>query len=135
MEQLIKEYLPYVYAYRSRFFQSCEATLHMFLIAGGISFVLGLLFGVVLCMAVATATIGPVSFLGLIVANLARQVLKTYKHSHLIAGASLMGMLALIGGQLISQHVFHFTVPVSTFVTSAGGIYFLWLLLSRKGAY
>ena len=94
-----------------------------------------LLFGVVLCMAVATATIGPVSFLGLIVANLSRQVLKTYKHSHLIAGASLMGMLALIGGQLISQHVFHFTVPVSTFVTIAGGIYFLWLLLSKKGAY
>ena len=48
MEQLIKEYLPYVYAYRSRFFQSCEATLQMFLIAGAISFVLGLVFGVVL---------------------------------------------------------------------------------------
>ena len=94
-----------------------------------------LLFGVVLCMAVATATIGPVSFLGLIVANLSRQVLKTYKHSHLIVGASLMGMLALIGGQLISQHLFHFTVPVSTFVTIAGGIYFLYLLLVKRGAY
>ena len=94
-----------------------------------------LLFGVVLCMAVATATIGPVSFLGLIVANLSRQVLKTYKHSHLIIGASLMGMLALIGGQLISQHIFHFTVPVSTFVTIAGGVYFLYLLLFKKGAY
>lgn len=94
-----------------------------------------LLFGVVLCMAVATATIGPVSFLGLIVANLARQILKTYRHSQLILGASLMGMLALIGGQMVSQHVFHFTVPVSVFVTVAGGIYFLYLLLSRKGAY
>ena len=94
-----------------------------------------LLFGVVLCMAVATATIGPVSFLGLIVANLARQLLKTYKHTHLIAGASLIGMLALIGGQMISQHLFHFTVPVSTFVTIAGGIYFLYLLLFQKGAY
>lgn len=94
-----------------------------------------LLFGVVLCMAVATATIGPVSFLGLIVANMSRQVLKTYKHSHLIVGASLMGMVALIGGQMISQHIFHFTVPVSTFVTIAGGIYFLYLLLFKKGAY
>ena len=94
-----------------------------------------LLFGVVLCMAVATATIGPVSFLGLIVANMSRQVLKTYKHFHLIVGASLMGMLALIGGQMISQHIFHFTVPVSTFVTIAGGIYFLYLLLFQKGAY
>ena len=94
-----------------------------------------LLFGVVLCIAIATATIGPVSFLGLIVANLARQVLKTYKHTQLIAGASLLGMIALIGGQLVSQHVFHFTVPVSTFVTIAGGIYFLYLLLFKKGAY
>ena len=94
-----------------------------------------LLFGVVLCMAVATATIGPVSFLGLIVANLSRQILKTYKHTYLIAGASLIGMLALIGGQLIAQHIFHFTVPVSTFVTIAGGVYFLYLLLMKKGAY
>ena len=94
-----------------------------------------LLFGVVLCMAVATATIGPVSFLGLIVANMSRQILKTYKHTHLMIGASLMGMLALIGGQMISQHLFHFTVPVSTFVTIAGGIYFLYLLLFKKGAY
>lgn len=94
-----------------------------------------LLFGVVLCMAVATATIGPVSFLGLIVANLSRQIFRTYRHSHLIAGASLLGMLALIDGQLVSQHVFHFTVPMSTFVTIAGGVYFLYLLLSRKGAY
>ena len=94
-----------------------------------------LLFGVVLCMAVATAAVGPVSFLGLIVANLSRQILKTYKHSHLIIGASLMGMIALIGGQLVSQHIFHFSVPVSTFVTIAGGIYFLYLLLRKKGAY
>ena len=92
-----------------------------------------LLFGVVLCMAVATATVGPVSFLGLIVANLSRQVLKTYKHTYLIAGASLLGMLALIGGQLAAQHVFHFTVPVSTFVTIGGGVYFLYLLLTKKG--
>lgn len=94
-----------------------------------------LLFGVVLCIAVATATIGPVSFLGLIVANLSRQILKTYRHSHLIVGASLMGMISLIGGQLVSHHIFHFTVPVSTFVTIAGGFYFLYLLLFKKGAY
>ncbi len=94
-----------------------------------------LLFGVVLCIAVATATIGPVSFLGLIVANLSRQILKTYKHLSLILGAGLMGMIALIGGQMVSQHVFHFTVPVSTFVTIAGGIYFLYVLLFKKGAY
>lgn len=92
-----------------------------------------LLLGVVLCIAVATAMVGPISFLGLIIANLARQFLKTYKHSHLIVGAALMGMLAIIAGQLISQHVFSYAVPISTFITIGGGIYFLYLLLFKKG--
>ncbi len=92
-----------------------------------------LLLGVVLCIAVATAMVGPISFLGLIIANLARQLLKTYKHSYLITGAALMGMLAMISGQLISQHIFSYAVPISTFITIGGGIYFLYLLLFGKG--
>lgn len=91
-----------------------------------------LLLGVVLCIAVATAMVGPISFLGLIIANLARQFLKTYKHSRLIVGSALMGMLAIIAGQLISQHVFSYAVPISTFITIGGGIYFLYLLLFKK---
>ena len=92
-----------------------------------------LLLGVVLCIAVATAMVGPISFLGLIIANLARQLLRTHKHSHLIVGSALMGMLAIIAGQLISQHVFSYAVPISTFITIGGGIYFLYLLLFKKG--
>ena len=92
-----------------------------------------LLLGVVLCIAVATAMVGPISFLGLIIANLARQLLRTHKHAHLILGAALMGMLAIIAGQLISQHIFSYAVPISTFITIGGGIYFLYLLLTRKG--
>ena len=92
-----------------------------------------LLLGVVLCIAVATAMVGPISFLGLIIANLARQLLRTHKHAHLIPGAALMGMLAIIAGQLISQHVFSYAVPISTFITIGGGIYFLYLLLTKKG--
>ena len=92
-----------------------------------------LLLGVVLCIAIATAMVGPISFLGLIIANLARQLLKTHKHSHLIVGSALMGMLAIIAGQLVSQHVFSYAVPISTFITIGGGIYFLYLLLFKKG--
>lgn len=46
-----------------------------------------LLLGVTLFIAVATAMVGPVSFLGLILANLSRQLLKTYRHSQLILGS------------------------------------------------
>lgn len=92
-----------------------------------------LLLGVVLCIAVATAMVGPVSFLGLIIANIARQMLKTYRHIWLIAGAALVGMATIIAGQLIMEHVFSFAVPISTFITIGGGIYFLYLLLFKKG--
>ena len=92
-----------------------------------------LLLGVVLCIAIATAMVGPISFLGLIIANLSRQMLKTHRHTHLITGAALVGMIAMIAGQLISQHIFSYAVPISTFITIGGGIYFLYLLLTKKG--
>ncbi|MBQ8551185.1 MAG: iron chelate uptake ABC transporter family permease subunit [Clostridia bacterium] len=91
-----------------------------------------LLIGVTLCIAVATAMIGPISFLGLIIANLARQFLKTYRHSHLIIGSGLIGMLALVGSQCLVERVFEYSVPVSVFITIGGGVYFLWLLLRGK---
>lgn len=92
-----------------------------------------LMLGVVLCISIATAMVGPISFLGLIIANLARQLLKTYKHTHLIIGSALMGMITIIIGQIIMEHVFSFAVPISTFITIGGGIYFLYLLLFKRG--
>ena len=88
--------------------------------------------GVTLFIAVATARVGPVSFLGLILANLSRQLLKTYRHSQLILGSVFFGMIILVGGQLIVEQVFTYTVPVSVFITFFGGIYFLYLLLTER---
>ena len=93
-----------------------------------------LLLGVTLCIAVATAMVGPISFLGLIIANLARQLLKTYRHTQLILGSALFGMIVLVGGQLLVEHVFTYSIPVSVFITVGGGIYFLYLLLTVKKA-
>lgn len=90
------------------------------------------LVGVTACIAVATAMVGPISFLGLIIANLGRQIMKTYRHTHLILGASLFGMMTLVGGQWIVEHIAGYTVPVSTFITLGGGIYFLYLLLRNR---
>ena len=91
-----------------------------------------LLLGVALCIAVATAMVGPISFLGLIIANLSRQLLKTYRHTHLVLGSALFGMIVLVGGQLIVEHIYSYSVPVSVFITVGGGLYFLYLLLTRK---
>lgn len=90
-----------------------------------------LLLGVTICIAVATAMVGPISFLGLIIANLSRQLLKTYRHSQLILGSTLFGMIVLIGGQCLVERIFVYSVPVSVFISVGGGIYFLFLLLKN----
>lgn len=91
-----------------------------------------LLIGVTLCIAVATAMVGPISFLGLIMANLSRQFLRTFRHSQLVLGSTLFGMAILIGGELIVERVYHYAVPISVFIGVFGGLYFLYLLLTNK---
>lgn len=91
-----------------------------------------LLLGVTLCIAIATAMVGPISFLGLIIANLSRQLLQTFRHRDLMLGSTLFGMIVLLGGQVLVEHMFHYTIPVSIFITVAGGAYFLYLLLVNR---
>lgn len=91
-----------------------------------------LLLGVTLFIAVATAMVGPISFIGLIIANLSRQLLKTYRHSQLVLGSVMFGMIVLIGGQLIVERVFSYTIPISVFISLGGGVYFLYLLLRNR---
>lgn len=88
---------------------------------------------VTLLIAIATALVGPISFMGLITTNLARQLFKTYKHSYLISGAVLITVLILIAGQALIERVFVYSVPIAIFITIGGGLYFLYLvLLSTK---
>lgn len=91
-----------------------------------------LLVGVTLFIAIATAMVGPISFLGLIIANLSRQLLKTYRHNVLIFGAVFIGMTALLAGQVLIEHIFSFSTNISVFINVGGGIYFLYLLLHNK---
>lgn len=90
-----------------------------------------LLLGVVILISIATALIGPISFLGLIVANLSRQLFWTYRHQELILGSTLIGVLLLIAGQLIVEQVYSYAIPISVFITVGGGLYFLYLLLTQ----
>ena len=94
-----------------------------------------LLLAVTLYMTVATALVGPLAFLGLIIANLSRQLMQTYRHSLLITASVLFGMIVLLGGQFLVERVFSYNVPVSVFITTGGGIYFLYLLIAKKKPY
>lgn len=91
-----------------------------------------LLIGVTLYIAIATALVGPISFLGLVVANLSRQLMKTYKHTYLIAASTLIGTVTLLGGQALIERMFHFSTNISVFINVGGGIYFLYLILRNR---
>lgn len=83
-------------------------------------------------IAVSTALVGPIMFFGLIVANLAYQFFKTYKHSVLISGAAFLSLVALIGGQWVVERVFTFSTTLSVIINFIGGIYFIYLLLRES---
>ena len=92
-----------------------------------------LLLAVTLFIAIATALVGPISFLGLILANISRQLFKTYKHTYLMVGSAFIGIIILLLGQSLIEHVFSFSTTISVFINIFGGGYFLYLILKNKG--
>ena len=92
------------------------------------------LFAIVSVMvAASTALVGPILFFGLIVANLAYSYAGTFRHRWTLPVAALLGVLCLVGGQLLLERVFAFGASLSIVIEFAGGLFFLYLVL-RKGA-
>lgn len=85
-----------------------------------------------LLVSVATALVGPITFLGLLVANVTYQVLKTYRHVALLWGVIWISIIALVGGQLVVERVFAFATPLSVIINFVGGAYFLYLLIKER---
>lgn len=83
-------------------------------------------------ISISTALVGPLTFLGLIVANLAYQAFKTYKHSILLSGAVLISIISLVGGQWVVERVFTFSTTLSVIINFIGGVYFIYLLLKES---
>ncbi|MBM7604330.1 iron complex transport system permease protein [Metabacillus crassostreae] len=94
-----------------------------------------LLIVVSILIAVSTALVGPITFLGLLVVNVTHEFYKTYKHKHLIVGSILISVLALVGGQFIVEKIFTFSTTVSVIVNFVGGVYFIYLLLKENRSW
>ncbi|MCG7393192.1 iron chelate uptake ABC transporter family permease subunit [Microvirga sp. ACRRW] len=84
---------------------------------------------VAVLVAASTALVGPVTFFGLLVANLAYEIAGTHKHRFVLPVAILLAIICLIGGQLILERVFAFDTALSIVVEFVGGIVFLALLI------
>lgn len=86
---------------------------------------------IAIAMSVATAMIGPISFLGLIAVNAAREILKTYRHLPLLILSSLIGITFLVLGQAIIIETGYLTT-VTVLISMVGGAYMIYLVLKEN---
>lgn len=93
--------------------------------------IMRLLVLIAILVSVATALVGPVTFFGLLVANLAYQVMGSDKHRLTLPAAALIACIFLVGGQFILERVFSFNSALSVVVEFLGGLMFIALLLRR----
>ncbi|WP_260986249.1 iron chelate uptake ABC transporter family permease subunit [Bordetella genomosp. 13] len=95
----------------------------------------GTLLATLACIAVlvsvSTALVGPVTFFGLLVSNLAYHAMGSDRHRHTVPAAVLLGVLFLVGGQALLERVLALNTTVSVVIEFAGGLMFLILVLRR----
>ena len=91
--------------------------------------VLGIMVVVAIMVAVATVLVGPTLFFGLLIANLAYWITGSQRHSLTLPASVLAGVICLVGGQVLLDHVLSSTLPLALVIELAGGVLFLALLL------
>lgn len=89
------------------------------------------LFFLSILVAVSTALVGPLTFLGLMVANLAYLIAGSSQHRFILPTAFLLAVIALIGGQLILEYGLNMAGSLSVVLEFIGGIFFIYLVLKR----
>ena len=82
-------------------------------------------------MSVATAMIGSLTFLGLLVVNASRELLKTHKHLPLFFCSAGVAVLTLIMGSAIEQ-LLQGAIPLTTIINLVGCSYVFYLILKEN---
>ncbi|KQS56912.1 enterobactin ABC transporter permease [Geodermatophilus sp. Leaf369] len=80
---------------------------------------------------VSTALVGPVTFFGLLVANVAYAAVG-HRHSRSIPAAVAIGVTTLVGGQLVLDRLLGFSTELPVVVEFAGGLFFVVLVLTGR---
>ncbi|WP_394344677.1 iron chelate uptake ABC transporter family permease subunit [Aliirhizobium smilacinae] len=83
-------------------------------------------------VSISTALVGPVTFFGLLVANLAYILMPAAKHRIMLPAAVLVAIICLVGGQTILERVFAFDTALSIIIEFAGGLFFIVFLLKGR---
>ncbi len=87
---------------------------------------------VAVLMAISTALVGPMTFLGFLVATLAYQLADTHDHRFIFPMAALCAFVVLSGAYFVMKNIFYAQGVVSIIIEMVGGSVFLFVIL-RKG--
>ncbi|WP_412051730.1 iron chelate uptake ABC transporter family permease subunit [Hoeflea sp. Naph1] len=97
--------------------------------------VTGILIMVSVLVSASTALVGPlnasepISFFGILIANLSYVLIRGYSHRYLLPASILLGILLLAGGQLVLENLLGFDSAVGIVIEFAGGLTFIFLLV------
>lgn len=86
---------------------------------------------VAVLVSVSSALVGPVTFFGLLVSNLAHALVRTYRHALILPAAALVAAVALVAGQVILEHVFAFDTNPRVIIEFVGGLVFITMLMRK----
>ena len=82
-------------------------------------------------VSISTALVGPFTFLGLLIANLAYSISGSSQHRFLLPTAFLLGVIFLVGGQMFLERVLNMVGALSIVIEFIGGSLFIFLLLKK----
>ncbi|MGO3363603.1 MAG: iron chelate uptake ABC transporter family permease subunit [Corynebacterium sp.] len=91
-----------------------------------------LLFLIAVLMAMTTSLVGPMTFLGFLVAILAYQFTDTYDHRLILPVSVLIGYIVMSGSYFIMRNIFYAEGMVTIVIELVGGTVFLFFIM-RKG--
>ncbi|MGL4253911.1 MAG: iron chelate uptake ABC transporter family permease subunit [Fusobacteriaceae bacterium] len=83
-------------------------------------------------VSVSTALVGPITFLGLLTVNLAKEIFPTYMHRYILFGSVVLSIILLLLGQFLVEKIFSNSFPVSIVINLLGGSYLMYMILKER---
>lgn len=83
-------------------------------------------------VSVSTALVGPITFLGLLVASLAHILMRTHRHALLLPAAALISASILVIGQTVFERLLSRQSTLAVVIEFFGGLLFLWFVIKGR---
>ena len=89
---------------------------------------------IAILVALSTSLVGPTAFMGIFVANIVYALVPHARHRVTLPLGCAVAIAIFLAAQLLVEHVFNYKTTVSILVNLVCGVYFLALIVRKRGA-